>query len=68
MFNKALFQYEVNKKGLTFNLIADRLGVNPATLYRKMNGSSDFTRAEIQMLRNILNLNADESDKIFFAQ
>ena len=39
---------------------------NPATLSRKMNGESDFTRNEIQLFRSKLGLSAREIDYIFF--
>ena len=65
MFNKALFQYAVNRKNMTLLSVADKIGINPATLYRKMNGESDFTRAEMQLLRDILGLSLTESDEIF---
>ena len=68
MFNKALFQYAVNRKNMTLLSVADKIGINPATLYRKMNGESDFTRAEMQLLREILELSLAESNEIFFAQ
>ena len=67
MFNRALFQYAVDRKNMTMLSVADRLGVNPATLYRKVYGQSDFTRGEIQLLREILGLTVREADAIFFA-
>lgn len=67
MFNRALFQYAVDRKNMTMLSVADRLGVNPATLYRKVQGQSDFTRGEIQLLREILGLTVREADAIFFA-
>lgn len=65
MFNRALFQYAVDRKNMTMLSVADRLGVNPATLYRKVHGQSDFTRGEIQLLREILGLTVREADAIF---
>ncbi|KXU52184.1 toxin-antitoxin system, antitoxin component, Xre domain protein, partial [Candidatus Stoquefichus sp. KLE1796] len=43
-----------------------KIGVDPATFYRKKIGESDFYRREIQVLRKILNLTSKEVDEIFF--
>ena len=43
-----------------------KIGVDPATFYRKKVGESDFYRREIQALRKILNLSSKEVDSIFF--
>lgn len=43
-------------KGKTMQNIADLLGINQATLYRKINGSSDFYRREIQAICNYLEI------------
>lgn len=55
-------------KGLTTIDLIKRMGMNEATFYRKMNGKSDFYRREIQQMREILGLSADEVDRIFFEQ
>ncbi|WP_196601693.1 hypothetical protein [Pectinatus frisingensis] len=68
MFDRNKFKYAVSTKGYTLENIADYLGINAVTLWRKMNGSSDFTRAEIQSLRGYLELSVQEVDEIFFVQ
>lgn len=68
MFDKSLFLYYVMRRKLTLGAIARKLQVNPATLTRKMGGNSDFTRNEIQQLKQFLSLTVDEADKIFFAE
>lgn len=68
MFDEPLFRYMVNRRQLSLADVAGRMGVNEATLYRKMKGKSDFTRAEIQNLKNILDMSNDESLKVFFAE
>lgn len=52
---------------LTLNDLASFLGVDLSTLYRKLNGSSDFTRIEIQNISSYLKLSSDEVFDIFFA-
>ena len=49
--------------------LADRIGVDRSTLYRKIssNGSS-FTIEEADLISKALKLTADEATAIFFAQ
>ena len=68
MFNKQKFLAAVAKNRSTIDELANRLSVDSTTVYRKMNGVSDFTRAEIQELRLFLSLSAREADAIFFAK
>lgn len=67
MFNRTEFDAMLEKNGKTKDSVAAMLGLNPATLYRKLNGTSDFTRLEIQTLRFAFGLSAEDVDKIFFA-
>lgn len=67
MFDRNEFRASVIRAGLTLEKLATDIGINPATLSRKMSGESDFTRAEIHHIRMALNLTPAEADKIFFA-
>lgn len=67
MFNKNLFKSKYIEHNLKAADVAVLLGINPATLTRKMSGESDFTRNEIQLFRMALNLSAEEIENIFFA-
>jgi hypothetical protein len=67
MFDKDSFCRAVTAKGLTLDQLAIEIGMNYTTLYRKMYGISDFTRAEIKNIRRILRLTPADADKIFFA-
>lgn len=68
MFDKALFLYHVARKNMTLGDVSTMLKMHPATLTRKMNGESDFTRNEIQRLKKFLELSVIDADKIFFAE
>ena len=46
--------------------MAKLLGIDSSTFYRKKNGVTEFTREEIKIMKNLLNLSADEIDSIFF--
>lgn len=67
MFDQKRFKAEVALSGLSLYELCEKIGMNASTLYRKMNGISDFTRKEIQEIRDTLNLDACTVDKIFFA-
>lgn len=67
MFQDNLFRAKLKARRKTVKDIAEAVGVSEATLYRKINGTSDFTRNEIQLIRQYLNLCAEEVDEIFFA-
>ncbi len=64
MFDYRKFKAELIIKGKNMKDIANVLGINEATLYRKLNGKSDFYRREIQLICNYLDIE-DPSD-IFF--
>ena len=68
MFNAPEFNAVLARNNKTKEDAAYILGINPATLYRKMNGHSDFTRAEIQLFRFAFKLSATDIDNIFFAE
>lgn len=67
VFNKKMFKAKCVEKGMSTRDIARILGINEATLYRKISGESDFTRNEIQIFRQALGLTSCEMDAIFFA-
>lgn len=67
MFNKQQFKAKLVLKDKTMKDMAAAMGINEATLNRKVNGHSEFTRNEIQAYRNALGLNAEETDAVFFA-
>lgn len=68
MFNKNKFRAKVIENGLTMKQIAETLHISEVTLYRKINGTSDFTRKEIQKLKEILKLDANTTEEIFFTE
>ncbi len=65
MFNENEFRKLIAKKGLTLQNVADMLGINIATLYRKMNGTSDFYRNEMDIL--VRELKISNPNDIFFS-
>jgi Response regulator containing CheY-like receiver, AAA-type ATPase, and DNA-binding domains len=65
LFDYEAFQKLINKKGVKLNALARFLGISPTTLYRKVTGKSDFTRAEIQKCCEFFG--EKEMNCIFFA-
>lgn len=61
-----LLEAACKRKGFTNAHIAEVLGMDESTFYRKRKGATDFTRKEIQKLRSVLGLSSEDVDQIFF--
>lgn len=66
MFNRRKFNAALAENGMSLKELAHEIGVDPATLSKKVNGRSDFTRKEINEICVVLNL--DSPIDIFFAK
>ena len=58
---------KIVEQRLTQEKLASAIGINPCTLNKKLNGSSDFTRKEIESISCVLGLSDSEIMDIFFA-
>jgi transcriptional regulator with XRE-family HTH domain len=67
VFNRLALKGKAIENGIKLDDLADKIGINPATLYRKMAGKSEFSRDEIVKIRDVLNLSASELEAIFFS-
>ena len=67
MLDKAKFKYFVATKNLTLSDLAVKMGMNPATLSKKLNGTTDFSRHEFQLFKDIVGLTESEMLSVFFA-
>lgn len=67
MFKKNEFRAMLARKELSVSEVAKTLGIDPATLSRKISGQSDFYRNEIEKICQLLKLTPDETMQIFFA-
>lgn len=65
MFSKNKFRAAFIEKGMSMQDVANALGISKCTLYRKINGESDFFREEILKVKNMLD--RENVDDIFFA-
>lgn len=52
--------------GLSVEEMAQEMGINCATLYRKFAGKTEFLLSELTVLRKLLHLSSMEFDSIFF--
>lgn len=68
MFQKNELKAEVVRQGLTLDELSNAIGINPASLSRKMSGVSDFYRGEIEKIVQVLHLSGDDVLRIFFAE
>lgn len=72
MFQENEFKAELVRQGFTINSFITAMknagtSINAATLYRKMNGSSDFFLNEINVIADVLHLDGAGILRIFFA-
>lgn len=65
MFDEQKFRAAAILSGLSMDQIANQLGINSTTLYRKLKRNGDFSRSEIQILRSLFIVK--NTDSIFFA-
>lgn len=62
--DKALLEYEMNKRNVTIKMMCENLGMSRSAFYRKCNGITEFTQSEIQGIVDYLGL--DSPTAIFF--
>ena len=65
MFDRRKLQAQMVLKGYNVSQVAEMLGINSATMYRKLGNDGDFSRAEINQLIDILSI--EDVAGIFFA-
>lgn len=66
MFDERRFNACLALNGMTKAALAEKLGMNEATLYRKLQRGGDFTRAEINRMIDLLHI--ENPNEIFFAK
>ena len=65
LFDKKKFKGIILLKGKTLQDVANLLNISLSTLYRKMNGDSDFYRNEIDII--VREFDIENPNEIFFA-
>lgn len=66
MFNRKLFEAQLILAGVNKEKLADKLGIYPSTLTRKLQRDGDFTREEINTIVDFLKI--ENPLEIFFAE
>ena len=69
MVNVNKLKGKIVERGMSVEELANKIGVDKSTLYRKLNQSGEtFTIREANLICKILELNGDEATAIFFSQ
>lgn len=66
MVNVLALREKQKEMKVTTSVIASALKINPSTWYRRLEKPSNFTIGEAEALCNLLQLNGEEAEKIFF--
>lgn len=66
MANTQLLRGKIEERGTNVSEIAAKMGVDKATLYRRIANSESFTIGEVKKITEILNLSRDDAVSIFF--
>ena len=64
--NSKKLKIKLLEKDKNLEDLALYIGCNIATIYRKLNGESDFSRNEIQQIAVFLSLSSSDVNSIFF--
>lgn len=67
MVNTHLLRRKIDDRRTTVSEVAAKMGVDKATLYRRIANSETFTIGEVGKITEILNLSHDEAVSIFFS-
>lgn len=54
--------------GISITFLAEKLGITREGFYKKLNNTTEFKASEIAKCSQLLNLSAEERDRIFFAK
>ena len=65
--NESLLRATMVLKNVKVSEICEELGISRSAWFRKLNGSSDFTRDEISVISKVLYLDEAQLIQIFFA-
>lgn len=67
MTDVKLLKEKIADTGMTITAISRKTGILRETLYKKINGESEFKASEIAAISDVLKLSRNERDNIFFA-
>ena len=66
--NGALLKGKIREKSLTQKDVADKIGISLSRFNAKLNnsGGAEFSLGEVRAIKNLLKLNSEQVDLIFF--
>lgn len=64
--NVAMLKKKITEKGGNVETLAEKIGIDRSTMYRKLNGDVSITVAEANKIKDALDLTNDEARSIFF--
>lgn len=68
MTDTLLLKEKIESSGLRIGFIADKLGINRTTLWKKVNNERSFKQNEIMQMCELLRIDSlEEKEHIFFA-
>lgn len=68
MVNTDMLRSKIAERRTNVSKVAERMGVDKTTLYRRIADSSSFTIGEVCKITEILELSHDEAVSIFFSR
>lgn len=66
MVNTKLLRESIDSLGMSISFVAKQIGISRESLYQKMNGETEFKASEIYALKDLLRLDNNKRDAIFF--
>ena len=67
MTNAALLKAKIDASGYKMKYVADRIGLTYQGFLNKIRNKTDFTAPEIKGLGELLHIETEEMEQIFFA-
>ena len=61
-----LLDNAIEKSGLKSGFIAETLGISRQAFNNKRKGKTQFRKSEVYVMRDLLKISVDESNRIFF--
>lgn len=68
MTDTVKFRAAVKNRGLKYKYLAEKIGITPFGLQKKIENQSEFKASEIQSLAELLGLTESERKQIFFTR
>lgn len=68
MIDSKKLNRKINASGMKRKYIAEKLGLSPYGLSKKISNENEFKVSEVEKICNILNMTADEREDIFVAK